>query len=718
MDTACMKLTILPEMLKSMKLVVALGLQTVVTAPLVLHVLKLWNQAPIHISVEQMTKLYTWLWNEMGGHKDTQQFLQTESSIFVPEIASEKPNEPVLGRFVSPKTVVWRDETGCLSLMMSTDNHSKEKFLFRALNSLYPTLQPFFVSQCRVRDTLCFEEYRNLLRTVARTFRPHTVLDKVLKVFAMWSDGIDSGRVSSTDLPEWRALFQKADSKVFPTVQNEWVSLHSCEGTLCWCDDEALGKMFLGSKGIHFMCVDTAASKTCFGRSDGPVNVKVLSPFLQAMDILPFSKVVQHEAIPYGAQRSNYLMELFNWAVPYVQRYLQKLHPNVYERLQKAGVNDTLSKFTCLVCNQLFFCYKLPGELCIASDRVECNYLLEGDIFYAVHFDDLNGLFLEFSKLFFDKESNVQLANFLHLITLSVQSGSKETEIEALLASQGIDSSLESDANWTFRFPDCKILPVSAEKFTERNVADFAPKKARKFFSDTWPPRSLQHAVRNVNHRSHRLAACQKSLDAIMKEIDIKKGHKPQRGTTEGANTKTEIAADESEHLCGDRVPKDGTSAVLLPSYDLGDQVIFSDREQLVTGQPNEQHQELTGRLGEAVVFNHLLEKHGPELVTWMNAEEESGLPYDIVLKGGDGQQKLMEVKTTWTEDKDWFEMSPHEWELACRLGDRFVIVRVFLAGGSSSARFLWLPDPSQLCQQRLIKLALVLPRHNADHSV
>ncbi|MCO5609950.1 hypothetical protein L7F22_064185 [Adiantum nelumboides] len=280
---------------KSTKLAVALGLQTVVTAPLMLHVLKLWNQMPIRVSMEQMTKLYTCLWNEMKEDKDLQQFLRTESSIFVPEDAPQKPNETVAGQLVHPKAVVWRDETGCLSLMMSNDTPSKERPLYRTLNTLYPALQPFFVNGCHIRDTLCFKEYYGILQIVARTFNPRKVLDKVLKVFAMWSDSIDSGSVSSTDLLDWKELLWKADSKVFPTVQNKWVSLHCEDGILCWCDDEALGKMFLGSKGIHFMCVDMAASDTCFKGSGETVNVKVLSPFLQAMNIFPLSKVSDYQ---------------------------------------------------------------------------------------------------------------------------------------------------------------------------------------------------------------------------------------------------------------------------------------------------------------------------------------------------------------------------------------------------------------------------------------
>ncbi|KAH7429490.1 hypothetical protein KP509_09G052200, partial [Ceratopteris richardii] len=337
-----------------------------------------------------------------------------------------------------------------------------------------------------------------------------------------------------------------------------------------------------------------------------------------------------------------------------------------------------------------------------------------GNILYATSLDDLNSLYLEFSKLFFDGVANVQLANFLHLITLSVQSGSSEAEVEALLSAQGISARVSNDEKWVFHYSDVESIPKPLE--TNLDTAAAAPpplRRAKKFFAKSWPPPSLQHGASSANRSSHpeRLAACQKSLDAIMQEIEVKKARKRKAFSPESHSRESPVT-DEQDDTYDDvkRALGEDHLIVSLPDHNLPNPEFFSHRDQLAMGVPNEQQQELTGRLGEAVVYNHLLEKYGPEIVEWMNAEAESGLPYDIVIRETDGRQKMVEVKTTWSEDKDWFEMSPHEWELACRLGDRFIIVRVFLAGGSS-ARFLWLPDPHKLSCQRLIKLALVLPR-------
>lgn len=748
--------------IQSTKLAEALGLQTVLSAPVVLNVLRVWNQRPIQMSVGQMTRLYSFLWNEMTGYKeDILEFFHTQASIFVPETTNVKANVPVLGRFLFPKDVFWRDETGCLSSILqkfSADDVSGKRLDLRALSTFYPTLHAFFVDGCHVRDILNFKEYYNMLKILADTYSPHEVLDQVLAVFAMWSDNIKAGRVSSTDLSEWKELLQKIDSRVLPSVQDKWVSLHSGEGIVCWCDDEALGQQFIASKGIFYVCVSSSGFKTHHARDVNDIKIENLSSFLQSMDISPLSKVVEREPIVYGAQSSKQLLDLLNWTLPYVQRYLQKRHPNIYENLQQSRFDSRLNKLRCVVSEQLFFRYKLPGEFGTGTERVECSSLLEGDIFYATQLDNLNTLFLEFSKLFFSRMSDLQLANFLHLITLSVQSGSQETELEAILASQGIDPFPEHEKRWVFTSSHDEVPPesVSERDLLEpflvvdsmpRMVVDSMPRKlGRGFAANTWPPRSSQQtAVSSVNYKLphvDRLAACQRSLDTVMKEIEAKKKLKPRKRVGDGslhsrdtessipssmlnAETVHEIFQQVMDSNAGNGDGADngtGTASksgdeilALFSSRDVlpSNEVSFSDREQLSVGKPNEQQQVLTGRLGEAVVFNYLLEKHGPDHVRWINAETESGLPYDIVLEGIDGQQKLVEVKTTWSEDKDWFEITNHEWELACQAGERFIIIRVFLVGSSGTARFLWLPDPSKLCQERVIKLALILPQHH-----
>jgi hypothetical protein len=357
--------------------------------------------------------------------------------------------------------------------------------------------------------------------------------------------------------------------------------------------------------------------------------------------------------------------------------------------------------------------------------------------------DDLGTVFLEFSKLFFNDSPNLQLANFLHLVTLSVQSGSVESEIEAMLSSQGIGCFPEDDNKWAvIDQKDAEMVREEVDEIAEGLPVQRVTKARKPEKSNEWPPRSFQQRAKNLPTRTDRILACKQSLDSVLKEIETKKSragsgpggeslqfndsqdcilgstraiaeifHQVNYASTdneEGCETLNHVNPANTDNKAGvDR----STSAD--PSVRMGNHFSFSDREQLSIGVPNEQQQFLTGRLGEAVVYNHLLEKHGAGSVKWMNAESESGFPSDIVIDGNDGQKVLVEVKTTWSEDKDWFEISCNEWEMASKVGERYIIIRVFLGSNSASPRFLWLPNLSKLCQDRVIKLALVLPQNS-----
>lgn len=78
---------------------------------------------------------------------------------------------------------------------------------------------------------------------------------------------------------------------------------------------------------------------------------------------------------------------------------------------------------------------------------------------------------------------------------------------------------------------------------------------------------------------------------------------------------------------------------------------------------------ELIGRKGEEVFFELCLKKFFPEVnsiideykkeIVWVNAEEESGLPYDFKI----GDNYFIDVKTT-TSNNDRFWISNNEWKL------------------------------------------------------
>lgn len=73
-------------------------------------------------------------------------------------------------------------------------------------------------------------------------------------VLAAWSWDVESGRVTKTEVQEWKTRLQEADCRVLPTTQDRWVSLHSQMGFVCVCDDNKLGEEFSDAlDGVHFL---------------------------------------------------------------------------------------------------------------------------------------------------------------------------------------------------------------------------------------------------------------------------------------------------------------------------------------------------------------------------------------------------------------------------------------------------------------------------------
>ncbi|RWW07927.1 hypothetical protein GW17_00028668 [Ensete ventricosum] len=78
-------------------------------------------------------------------------------------------------------------------------------------------------------------------------------LASVFRVFLRWSDDVKSGLVKSEDILDLRNDLHKLESRVLPTMQDKWVSLHSSFGLVCWVDDEDLKLQFKHSNGIDFL---------------------------------------------------------------------------------------------------------------------------------------------------------------------------------------------------------------------------------------------------------------------------------------------------------------------------------------------------------------------------------------------------------------------------------------------------------------------------------
>eukprot|EP00927_Polykrikos_kofoidii_P025786 TRINITY_DN23102_c0_g2_i1.p1 TRINITY_DN23102_c0_g2~~TRINITY_DN23102_c0_g2_i1.p1 ORF type:complete len:1547 (+),score=287.00 TRINITY_DN23102_c0_g2_i1:692-4642(+) len=136
--------------------------------------------------------------------------------------------------------------------------------------------------------------------------------------------------------------------------------------------------------------------------------------------------------------------------------------------------------------------------------------------------------------------------------------------------------------------------------------------------------------------------------------------------------------------------------------------------EAMPSGTASDEELYAVGRWGERFVLAYLrrvLQAQRKDasavVLKWVNEEGESGLAYDIVVEGEDGQVlSYVEVKTTRTAGRQLIEVSHQEWRLAEEKGSKYTIYRVSNAGGSNVTLAV-IPDPHQQWREKRIGVCL-----------
>lgn len=149
----------------------------------------------------------------------------------------------------------------------------------------------------------------------------------------------------------------------------------------------------------------------------------------------------------------------------------------------------------------------------------------------------------------------------------------------------------------------------------------------------------------------------------------------------------------------------------------------LSDRDQQamrpldVSPEAPKEQRELLGRWGEQLVFSYLRSRVQPgHSVRWVNENSESGLPFDLMVvkhdslaqTAGEVVVAYIEVKSTATQNRSWFEVSHREWLLAQQYGDKYQIYRVFGAG-TADAKVKRVVNPYKQWCQRAVGVCLAL---------
>ncbi|KAL7083746.1 hypothetical protein ACP275_14G181400 [Erythranthe tilingii] len=152
-------------------------------------------------------------------------------------------------------------------------------------------------------------------------------------------------------------------------------------------------------------------------------------------------------------------------------------------------------------------------------------------------------------------------------------------------------------------------------------------------------------------------------------------------------------------------------SGTLTPALESSSSNV-TNREKLRFGKANPRRAFSTGRRGELFAFNYLCSKNGEKKsVKWVNELKESGLPYDIIVGG----EEYIEVKSTTSRNKDWFEISVGEWQFAVEKGESFSIAHVALMDErNNTGRVTMYKDPVSLCRLRDLQLAVLMAQQQS----
>lgn len=132
-----------------------------------------------------MSRLYTFIWNELvAAKRSVADMLKAQKFIFVPLVSVSRHDHLVPGLFCSPEEVYWHDLTGLLDQMNGefASNLPNHRLPFKTLHDIYSGLHDFFVLECGVLETPCFDGYIKILQQLSSMALPSQVACAVSKL--------------------------------------------------------------------------------------------------------------------------------------------------------------------------------------------------------------------------------------------------------------------------------------------------------------------------------------------------------------------------------------------------------------------------------------------------------------------------------------------------------------------------------------------------------
>lgn len=368
-------------------------------------------------------------------------------------------------------------------------------------------------------------------------------------------------------------------------------------------------------------------------------------------------------------------------------------------------------------------------------------YFLQGNILYTTQESDAHALFMELSRLFFDGNPELHMANFLHMITTMAESGSSEDQTEFfILNSQKVPKLPDGESIWSLAAVSSltESDKTVQSNFPSKEVNEQSSSKAKRkaAITSNWPPANWKNApgfdyARVCGFKTQASTAqpscgSQKkkeddslNIDQIYSEIPMSIDNDWTIEDDSVATSTALVLPDSNtleEHFGN---AYDETDSGMIREFDpiglecapethnVGSSQSYK-RDQIRIGPANAQAI-MTGRLGEHLAFKYFSGKAGKPAVKWVNEHNETGLPYDIVLGDKKSGEEFIEVKATISPRKNWLMISMREWQFALDKGEAFSIAHVVILK-NNGARVSLFKNPVKLLRQGKLKLVVVMP--------
>ncbi|GKD90847.1 chlorophyll A/B binding protein 13, chloroplastic [Tanacetum coccineum] len=180
--------------------------------------------------------------------------------------------------------------------------------------------------------------------------------------------------------------------------------------------------------------------------------------------------IVTREAVYYGQTDNNSKASLINSVLPYAQRYIYSVHPDVYDVLKCSWGLKHPSCLRVVEVKKLAYINVIKKCGIKSNKRIKSNCLLQDGILYTTNESDTHLLFRELSRFLLAGFPELPLANFLQMIMTMTQSGnpaSTSTIPSVILeedeaSKEVLDSVIDMNAGFKGQLDDGKnISPLS-----------------------------------------------------------------------------------------------------------------------------------------------------------------------------------------------------------------------------------------------------------------